>query len=224
MGVSTEQLNRAVAKARELEAAGYFGLVKAGDKRAASLFARLTAYELNPTGDVDDYGWLTKNAGETNVDGYAEDAIVLGLDPMDLQNVVDLINGAGAPGASIGGAVKERRPHNVWVRPMPLSDADMAYLRSGGGGSVPAPSIPSYEAMGGDEGGKKVTRLMEADYKRAEKPGLDGDSGAWQWRTAYDFLAGICKTVEESIAKHQPEWRQSLNDERAAQGKPPIAW
>lgn len=88
----------------------------------------------------------------------------------------------------------------------------------------PAPAYPGYEELGGDAGGIAVTKLMEADYKRAEKPGLDGASGAWQWRTAYDFLTRKFKTLEESIKAHQPEWRQSLNDERAGQGKPPIAW
>lgn len=72
------------------------------------------------------------------------------------------------------------------------------------------PVYPSYEALGGDEGGKKITRMLEADYKRAGLDGLNGDCGAWQQRVSYDFLTGICKTVEESIAKHRPDWCQTL--------------
>jgi len=231
MSVSSDQLKRAENCAKQLEAQGYFHRAKTGDQRAASYFARLTAYTLNPGGHALDYGTLTKPAGGSNVDGYAEDAIVFGNDPTNLMNVVDLVNGAGAPGATIGaGDVKPRRAQDLWEQPKPLTRAEVEYLLEGSapafgvptGGSAPA--VPSYESMGGDEGGKKVTRLMEADYKTAEKPGLDGNSGAWQWRTAYDFLAGICKTVELSTAKHQPEWRASLNQERASIGKPPIVW
>jgi len=72
------------------------------------------------------------------------------------------------------------------------------------------PTYPSYEALGGDEGGKKITRILEADYKRAGMRGLDGDCGAWQQRVSYDFLTGLCKTVEESIAKHRREWCDTL--------------
>lgn len=222
MSITPEQLQRAVAKAHDLKAKGYFGRVAAGDQRAASLFAKLTAYELNPTSKLTDYGWLSKSPGESNVEGYAEDAIVFGADPNDLQNVVDLVNGAGAPGASIGGGVKERRPHNKWVAPIPLTFDEVNYLVTGA--EQPSkPNHPSYADLGGDEGGKKITRLLEADYRRA-KGGLDGECGAWVQRTAYDFLTGICKTVEESISKHQLEWRQALNDERRANGLPPITW
>lgn len=74
----------------------------------------------------------------------------------------------------------------------------------------PTPVYPSYEALGGDEGGKKITRQLEADYRRAGKPGLDGDCGAWQQRVSYDFLTGICTTVEASITKHRGEWCAQL--------------
>lgn len=225
--MTNDDLQRAIAAAHAREAQGYFERARKGDQKAASLFVRLVADDLNPLGVGTGYGWLSKSPGERQVDGFAEDAICYGANPSDLQNVVDLVNGAGAPGATIGGSIKERRPNNKWVKPQQLTDEEMSYLLSGGQPvpiPPPRPVYPSYEALGGDEGGKTVTRLMEADYQRAGKPGLDGNSGAWQWRTAYDFLVGICKTVEESIAKHQPEWRSSLNDERASQGKPPIAW
>lgn len=225
-GIPINAFNRALAMARELESQGYFSRVREGDQRAASYFARLVAQRLNPMGVPSDFGWLSKSPGESQVEGFAEDAIVYSNDESNLENVIDLVNGAGAPGATIGGGIKPRRTNNRWVKPEPLTDDQIKYLRSGETAPVPppVPVMPSYEALGGDEGGKKVTRLMEADYKNAGKPGLDGDSGAWQWRTAYDFIAGKFKTVEESITAHQPEWRESLNQERASQGKPPIAW
>lgn len=123
-----EPLERAITAARAREALGYFAKAKAGDQRAASLFARLVAYDLNPQGSIVEFGWLTKSPAESNVEGYAEDAIVLGNDPAHLSNVIDLINGAGAPGASIGGAWKPRRPTNLWVAPKPLTAEEFAYL------------------------------------------------------------------------------------------------
>lgn len=74
----------------------------------------------------------------------------------------------------------------------------------------PKPTYPTYEELGGDAGAMKITRVLEADYKEAGRPGLDGDCGAWIRRTDYDFLVGICASVEESIAKHRNEWRDAL--------------
>lgn len=229
-GVPSDQLQRVADQANVRKSQGYFGRAESGDKRACSLFARLVGCDLNPSGKASDYGWLSKVPPESNEDGYADDALCYTADPSNLLNVVDLINGAGAPGATIPARIdapKERRSTNLWVKPQPLTAEELSYLMSGGSPQPPQPpqpTIPSYEAMGGDEGGKKVTRLMEADYKTAGKAGLDGDSGAWQWRTAYDFIGGKFKTIEASIAQHQPEWRASLNAERAGNGLPPIVW
>lgn len=132
--------------------------------------------------------------------------------------LIDIIGGAEGPDANItwGDATQKTIDAGVpggWIK-SPTAQP----------GPSPTPQYPSYEDLGGDEGGKKITRILEADYRKAEKPGLDGECGTWPQRTNYDFLTGKCKTVEESIAKHQPEWRKSLNDERVSQGKPPIAW
>lgn len=215
MNPTQTDVDRAVAMTTQLKAEGYFDRVEDGDQRAASYLARLAAYRLNPTGRPDDFGCLSKIPSETNVDGFAEDAVCFGNNPADRENVIDLVNGAGAPGASVGGGVKPRRENNRWVKPVALTDEQTAYLLEGrlpkpvqSGGSAPA--YPSYEALGGDEGGKKITRQLEADYRRAGKPGLDGDCGAWQQRVSYDFLTGICKTVEESITKHRKEWCDAL--------------
>jgi hypothetical protein len=125
------------AIARQLAAEGYFVRVARGDQRAASLFARLCALRLNPTGLPSGYGWLRKGGG-TNVDGYAEDAIVFGNDPNDVMNVVDTVVGTGAPGASLPSrwTAVPRRTTDTWEAPRPLSAADLTYLREG---AVPPP-------------------------------------------------------------------------------------
>ena len=218
MSVSQAQLDRAIAQARVRESHGYFDRVRAGDQRAASLFVRLVAHDLNPHGFTSEYGWLSKTPGETNVDGYAEDAICGNADSTDWANVVDLVNGAGASGASIGGSVKQRRFENRWVTPQPLSDADLAYLLEGSHPVPQPPQYPSYEELGGDEGGKKITRVLEHDYRWAMRPGLDGECGAWMRRTDYDFLAGLVKPVEASIVKHRDEWLYELGLIRVEHG------
>lgn len=215
MGIPVSAFNRAIDMAHTLEAQGFFQRVRQGDQKAASLFARLVAQRLNPAGIPSDFGWLSKSPGESQVEGYAEDAIVYGNDEAERENVIDLVNGAGAPGASIGGGVKPRRENNRWVRPVPLSDDAMLYLMEGGAAQpLPPPShtptILSYEALGGDEGAKKITRVLEHDYKKAGRAGLDGDCGGWLRRTDYDVLSGISKTVEESILKHRDEWLMPL--------------
>jgi len=218
MSVSAETLEQVLTTARTLEAQSYFERVRQGDQKAAALFAKLVAYTMNPDGDPDGAGWLSKAPGESQVDGYAEDAIVIGNDPNERENVVDLVNGTGAAGASLPSRLtladlKPRREHNRWVKPQPLTASQLQYLQAGGTRVPPQPAkpiYPSYEALGGDEGGKTITRMLEADYKRAGRRGLDGDCGAWQQRVSYDFLTGICKTVEESIAKHRPEWCATL--------------
>lgn len=128
MSIPQSALYAAITVARDLESRGYFERVRQGDQRAASYFARLVAYEGNKWGAGDSFGWLSKTHGESQVDGYAEDAIVYGDNPGELENVIDLVNGAGAPGASIGGAVKPRRENNRWVKPQALSVEQMRYL------------------------------------------------------------------------------------------------
>ena len=135
--------------------------------------------------------------------------------------VIDVI---GAAGAIPPYTPSNPAPFVAWGVYRTKIEGSGANVDPNGQPAPPPAQYPPYEALGGDEGGKKVTRLMEADYLRAEKQGLDGDSGAWQWRTAYDFLTRKFTTVEESIEAHQPEWRHALNQERASQGKPPIAW
>jgi hypothetical protein len=130
---------------RFLEGQGYFKKAQAGDPRACGLFARLAAYELNPGGDPAGWGCLRKTGGGKNIEGYSEDAIVLGNDPANVTNVVDIIVGAGKAGASIGWGVwrpgtDPRRSSDVWEKPVPLTPEQMEYLKPGS--QVEPPPVP----------------------------------------------------------------------------------
>lgn len=125
----------------DLERRGCFERARNGDDRAASLFVRAAAYLANPSGDRSGWGWLRKTAGGKNVDGYAEDALVLGSDPNNLFNVYDCVGGAGAPGARLGfNGPLPRRTSDVWEAPRELSATDAAYINltggNGGGGNT----------------------------------------------------------------------------------------
>jgi hypothetical protein len=136
---------------RNLEANGYFEKARNGDHRACGLFARLAAYSLNPSGDPGGWGCLRKTGGGANVEGYSEDAIVLGSDPNNLHNVKDIIVGAGAPGARLVGSLDglvNRRTSDIWERPAPLNAEQLNYLKpgatgGGGGGIEPPPPPPA---------------------------------------------------------------------------------
>lgn len=215
MSVDQDTLNRAIAAARALEAQGYFEKVRQGDQRAASLFARLTAFRLNPNGNTSDYGCLSKSPGETGVDGFAEDAICFTADSNDRQNVVDLINGAGAPGASIGGAVKERRPNNVWVKPQALNSEQLAYLKSGGMPPDPTePPIPppsaSFPYPDEPTAVLNFQKRVKAAYNSIGRIFPDpNDSDAYRHFSRYGYS---CSKMPEPEAanKHIKELRQEL--------------
>ena len=224
MSISDEQVKRAKAAAEKREARGYFARVKDGDPRAASLFARLVAFDLNPTGRSSDFGTLTKPAGGSNVDGYADDAICYSNDPNNLENVIDLVGGAGAPGARVIAEVKPRRAQDLWEKPKPLSDDDMAYLLDGGEETVPAPpmsTIPGYESIGGDSFFRSaVGAPLEGDAKLAGES-LNEGSSVWFSRSCYDILAARmvnpAADVSPIIKKHRTDWR-------ALMPTPPAGW
>lgn len=133
---------------------GYFDKVRTGDQRAASYFARLFAFTANPSGQTTSWGWLRKGGG-TQVEGYAEDAVVYGADPSDVQNVVDLVIGAGAPGARLisntSGTVP-RRPTDVWEAPRALTSMQLDYLKPGGVVIHPPPPPPPPPPVRFDRG------------------------------------------------------------------------
>ena len=129
-------------------AAGLFDRAAGGDDAAASYFVREFVWRVNPTCDPAKPGALRKGGGK-NIDGYAEDAIALNGNPADLRNVVDLVGGAGAPGARLvwGGPV-QRRSSDVWECPKALGAREAAYIgltpgtggQQPGGGQQPQPT------------------------------------------------------------------------------------
>lgn len=199
------------AEVKKLYDTGLFNL-KTEDGEGA--FVDATVAMLN--GIDPHFKHLKKKAGQTDVHGHGEDS-VLYLLPNNKAQACDFVIGAGGSNPQPGW---NPDPEPFYTH-ADAHDPDDHGLD--GGGSAPAPTYPSYEELGGDEGGKTITRILEADYQRAKGP-LDGECGTWPQRTNYDFLTRKVATVEASIAKHQPEWRQALNAERAANGLPPITW
>lgn len=212
-----------IAIAQQLEAQGYFTKAAQGDHKAASYFVRLFAYTANPNGNPSGWGWLRKGGGQ-NVEGYAEDAVVYGSNPNDLNNVVDLVIGTGAPGARLvpnTTATVPRRVSDTWEAPKPLTAAEMAYL--GGTGGVPGPDpcaackseLASLKATSvakvgypGDATWDAFGAIYEADVKRAGQV-LNAQSFRWAGRTIHDdYMEGL--SLEASIAKHRVEWCQIL--------------
>jgi hypothetical protein len=127
-----------------VEADGYFERCRSGEMRGCSYFARLVAWRLNPNGDPSSWGTLRKTAGGSNVEGYADDAIVYG---QGNNNVIDLVGSAGVPGASVywgtadnaGTIGHQRRASDIWEAPQPLTAAMLAYLKPGSQ-TTPAPT------------------------------------------------------------------------------------
>ena len=154
------------------------------------------------------FGHLIKKPGQTDLHDHGEDSALYKL-PDGKAQAVDFIGGAGGPNPQPGWIVDPQPlyTHDDWHDPQDHGVFEDAP-------PVPPPPVtpvyPSYEALGGDDGGKRITRQLEADFKRAGRPGLDGDCGAWQQRVSYDFLTGVCQTVDESIAKHRGEWCAAL--------------
>ena len=138
-GTATAQPAEYAVVLQQMEREGLFTRAKAGDDAAASYFVREFVWRVNPGCDPSKPGALRKGGGK-NIDGYAEDAIALNANPADLRNVVDLVGGAGAPGARVvwGGPV-QRRPEDVWECPKALGPREAAYIGLGGGSAPPPP-------------------------------------------------------------------------------------
>ena len=206
---------------RKLERQGFFERARNGDHRACGLFARLAAFTLNPSGDPAGWGCLRKTGGGQNVEGFAEDAIVLGNDPSNRNNVVDIIGGAGAPGASLGfGGFVSRRSSDVWERPVPLTAEQMKHLKPDdgpdpdngpepdNGGEDGGTTIRPGKAYPGDQQFSQIGEVLESDYREAGQK-LNAGSATWFARTIWDHAHGGL-TMEQSIAKHRAEWRAAL--------------
>ena len=77
-------------------------------------FVKVVAQRLNPTDNPSGWGLLSKSPGETQVDGFAVDAIIYG----GTQEVVDIVNGAGGASPSPSWQTNQpKRPNNNWAAP-----------------------------------------------------------------------------------------------------------
>lgn len=204
MAVTQERLDRILQLARARESMGYFHNVKAGDQRAASLFARLVAYDDNPEGDRTKSGWLSKSPGEANVDGWAEDAICGNADAADLLNVIDLVNGAGAAGASLPtrltpSDLKQRRPHNLWVAPKALTAAELAYLTAGG---IPVPQPPTIPPFPPRDETLAFAVLLNDHYGRKGAT-ANGTLGGSYTKTRFLDIEGEAVWLSEYLRRRQ---------------------
>lgn len=199
---------------QEAERQGYFERCRQGDPTAASLFTRLCAYLMNPNGDPTGYGWLTKQPGENNIDGYSIDAIVYTNNQADLMNVADIITGAEAPGATTTWqAPKPRRAGNRWEAPKPLTSDQLLYLRPAGPPQPKPPDPPQPKppaVVPYDEPWlQTVVRPAVVGRYQAAKRALDDQYPIWMTRTLYDHVAmGLSK--EDSLTKHLKELNAAL--------------
>ena len=116
---------------------GYFRACQSGDLDGCAIFTREVIYRLNPNADPNSWGALSKSGGEEGAnsdDGnrYSVDAMVWTANPGNLNNVVDIIGGAGGgnPRAGMGGFV-QRRESNRWVAPHALSANEAAHACRG---------------------------------------------------------------------------------------------
>lgn len=241
MGIPAEQVRRATEAAEARARRGYLRRAAKGDHRAGSYFARLVANDLNPTGKSDDFGTLTKPAGGSNVDGYADDAIVFGSDPNNLSNVLDLIAGAGAPGAKVGVQLKPRRPSDVWEAPKKLTREQLDYLLESQPEEEPKPEpkpeeeFPSYEAIGGDalfvgkvgawvaeEMGQPTCRTCREEGRDPHniEGGMNAGSATWFSRTIHSITKAFAKHRDNREADAIS--RKHRNEMRGVLGRPPL--
>lgn len=203
-----------------IAAEGAFAKCEAGNPRACSLFARYVAWRLNPTADPARWGWLQKNPGETGYDGYAEDAIVFSSDPSNLHNVIDLVGGAGAPGARVQwGGPHPRRPSNPWVAPRALTAEELAYLGIGGtprpptpGPTAPAPpTLDTAAVLGALD---RITAQLEAANLRLQAI-TEQQAHAGERLVAIEANTGATAAVAQNLIA-DGSWLQIMIDNLVA--------
>jgi len=208
-----------------LERAGYFGRAAEGDHKGSAYFAMAAAHVMNPRSDPSLPGRLAKGGGQ-NVEGFAEDAIVLNADPGDLLNVVDMVAGAGAPGARlVWNGPLPRRSSDVWAKPVPLTSAQLTYL--GVNGAVdpqkppvdpqkPTIRVPDYEAVGGDGfHWRTMGDPFGSDYLR--KQDINAGISVWFGRVMHRALRYMVNegmeyqaAVRRATDEVRPELRRAL--------------
>lgn len=121
--------------------------------------------------------------------------------PGNFGTVIDFLGNHESGNATIIQAYTDPDGPAAWVKPQTFDEIDESF----GLVRPPVPAMLGYEEIGGDEGAKKITRVLDHDYKAAGRTGLDGDCGGWLRRIDYDVLSGKIKTVEESIVVHRDE-------------------
>ena len=154
-------------------------------------------------------GWGTKSAGgprpqSTDVIARQTGGRLLGYDVVGNQGLPSQVLISNPGEMDITGQLFIATPAKDW-----LADAPAPVPRPAP--TPPKPVVPSYDSLGGDETGRKISRALDKDFKRAGRPGLDAESGMWAWRVLYDHAIGKTEpTIESSIAKHRVEWCASL--------------
>jgi hypothetical protein len=75
----------------------------------------------------------------------------------------------------------------------------------------PMPSAPPpYPPYPGDDAFDYCGRTLFEDYEEA-KQAPNYEMSCWYGRVLYDWLTGICPTIEDSTWKHRNEWRGVLH-------------
>lgn len=98
------------------------------------------------------------------------------------------------------------RANNPWLQ---------ALAPSGGSPPPICPTCPTCQVCtptpgyAGDEVFDAIAVKLFADYAEAGQAPNDG-MGRWFGRVVYDWIAGVTKTLDESITKHRAEWRAIL--------------
>lgn len=186
--------------------ARHFGLPPLNDDKAREWTFRLgQQFAFTFPGD----GWGTKSAGNgrpqsTDVIARQSGGRLLGYDVIGGQGSAGQVLISSPGEIDITGQVFVTTPAKDWLANVPGEGP--------GPGTTPTkPPVPSYDSLGGDETGRKISRALDKDFRRAGRPGLDAESGMWAWRVLYDHAIGKTEpTIESSIAKHRVEWCASL--------------
>lgn len=145
------------------------------------------------------WGHLKKNPGQSHIHGHGEDSVVYLSNTPGQSQAVDFIGGSGGPDPRPGWIVDEPRySAKDWADPF-----DHKFR------PAPPPAAPPAPPYPGDAVFDAVGDVLFADYAAAGQA-PNPQMGRWFGRTIYDWIAGITKTLDESIAKHRKEWRAIL--------------
>lgn len=111
--------------------------------------------------------------------------------------VVDVIQSAGSTDPN-------NPPKPIWSVYTTLVEGSGANVLPGAV-APPVPSKPVYPPYPGDEPFDAIGVTLFADYARAGQA-PNPQMGRWFGRVCYDWLTGVCPTLQASIDKHRAEW------------------